>query len=173
MQMYPEQIVHALINESFHSRRLFVGLFVIVNIAMLAAGLLWPKSYVASTSIIVDEKNIIEPLMKGAAVPTEMADRNRNAPEVILGGRVINEVLERGGWLANRPALEREALLEQIKARTTITPVGRDVIKIDYRDSDQDRTLLVTKAFAELFIQDRKSTRLNSSHLGISYAVFC
>jgi polysaccharide chain length determinant protein (PEP-CTERM system associated) len=154
MQMYPEQIVHALINESFHSRRLFVGLFVIVNIAMLAAGLLWPKSYVASTSIIMDEKNIIEPLMKGAAVPTEMADRNRNAREVILGGRVMNQVLERGGWLANRPALEREALIEQIKARTTITPVGRDVIKIDYRDSDQDRTLLVTKAFAELFIQE-------------------
>src|SRR5258705_7199915 len=26
---------------------------------------------------------------------------------------------------------------------------------------------------AQLFQQDRKSTRLNSSHLGISYAVFC
>src|SRR5262245_65173622 len=27
--------------------------------------------------------------------------------------------------------------------------------------------------FASLSVQDRKSTRLNSSHLGISYAVFC
>src|SRR5437899_5534879 len=26
---------------------------------------------------------------------------------------------------------------------------------------------------AEAIVQDRKSTRLNSSHLGISYAVFC
>src|SRR5947199_2930831 len=26
---------------------------------------------------------------------------------------------------------------------------------------------------AQAFLQDRKSTRLNSSHLGISYAVFC
>src|SRR5437899_10175156 len=26
---------------------------------------------------------------------------------------------------------------------------------------------------AEYFLRDRKSTRLNSSHLGISYAVFC
>jgi len=155
MQIYPEQIAHALINESFHSRRLFVGMFVIVNVAMLAAGLLWPKSYVASTSIIVDDKSIIEPLMKGAAVPTEMADRNRNAREVILGGRVMNQIFERGGWLTDRAtALEREALIEQIKARTTITPVGKDVIKIDYRDSDQERTLLVTKAFAELYIQE-------------------
>src|SRR5258705_1992730 len=32
-----------------------------------------------------------------------------------------------------------------------------------------------TAEFADLvsYIQDRKSTRLNSSHLGISYAVFC
>src|SRR5262245_64079039 len=27
--------------------------------------------------------------------------------------------------------------------------------------------------FASLSLRDRKSTRLNSSHLGISYAVFC
>src|SRR5258705_9082367 len=30
-----------------------------------------------------------------------------------------------------------------------------------------------TKAYASAFLSDRKSTRLNSSHLGISYAVFC
>src|ERR1039458_667356 len=36
--------------------------------------------------------------------------------------------------------------------------------------------LLALKAFegvAAILIPDRKSTRLNSSHLGISYAVFC
>src|SRR5690625_6807794 len=29
------------------------------------------------------------------------------------------------------------------------------------------------QALAQLFCQDRKSTRLNSSHVAISYAVFC
>src|ERR1035438_10858432 len=29
------------------------------------------------------------------------------------------------------------------------------------------------RGLAEVLITDRKSTRLNSSHLGISYAVFC
>ena len=155
MQMYPEQIAKALINESFHSRRLVVAMFVIVNVVMLTAGLLWPKSYMGSTSIIVDEKSIMEPLMKGAAVATETADRNRNAREVILGRRIMGQVLERAGWLADHPtALEQEALIEHIKARTTITPVGRDVIKIEYRDSDQERTLFVTKTFADLFIQE-------------------
>src|SRR5438045_6971816 len=34
-------------------------------------------------------------------------------------------------------------------------------------------TLLAHRADAADVLQDRKSTRLNSSHLGISYAVFC
>ena len=155
MQMYPEQIVKALINESFHSRRLVVGMFVIVNVVMLTAGLLWPKSYTGSTSIVVDDKSVMEPLMKGAAVVSETADRNRNVREVILGRRITGQVLERAGWLADHPtALEQEGLIEHIKARTTVTPVGRDIIKIEYRDSDQGRTLFVTQTFAELFIQE-------------------
>src|SRR5262245_63082138 len=36
-----------------------------------------------------------------------------------------------------------------------------------------DRKLLGEGARLELRPEDRKSTRLNSSHLGISYAVFC
>jgi len=93
--------------------------------------------------------------MKGAAVATETADRNRNVREVILGCRILGQVLERAGWLADHPTvLEQEGLIERIKARTTVTPVGRDVIKIEYRDNDQERTLFVTKTFADLFIQE-------------------
>src|SRR3712207_8106629 len=35
------------------------------------------------------------------------------------------------------------------------------------------RTNAQSRVFEEVFIRDRKSTRLNSSHANISYAVFC
>src|SRR5205814_10376811 len=38
---------------------------------------------------------------------------------------------------------------------------------------EADLDVLVQTQAADLGRQDRKSTRLNSSHLGISYAVFC
>src|SRR5258705_6723361 len=38
---------------------------------------------------------------------------------------------------------------------------------------DQDELDLLVRADHEDQARDRKSTRLNSSHLGISYAVFC
>src|ERR1035441_10939913 len=42
--------------------------------------------------------------------------------------------------------------------------------RVNVRKDDCD---LISPAVSEIRYTDRKSTRLNSSHLGISYAVFC
>src|SRR6266513_5624018 len=115
MHLLPEQIAKALITESFYSRRLIVRIFVIVNVALLTAGMLWPKGYTASTSILVDERTIIQPLMQGAAVATDALDRSKNAREVIFGRKIMEQVLEHGGWSKSIPSEELERLIEEIK----------------------------------------------------------
>src|SRR5258708_9057383 len=51
-----------------------------------------------------------------------------------------------------------------------VLPVGLEIERGDDVAADQDRQ----REIAELaFLLDRKSTRLNSSHQIISYAVFC
>src|SRR5437899_6519800 len=42
-----------------------------------------------------------------------------------------------------------------------------------WRESSVTATICPPKQSAQIRVRDRKSTRLNSSHLGISYAVFC
>jgi len=152
--MLPEQIAKTLITELFHSRRLVVAIFVIVNAAMLAAGLLWPKGYTASTSILVDERTIIQPLMQGAAVATDALDRSKNAREVIFGRKIMDLVLEYGGWLKAGPSVEeRELIIEGIKKRTVISTVGKNILRIEYQDAEPERASQVTEKFAELFMQ--------------------
>jgi len=169
MQMYPDQIAKVLITESFHSRRLVVGIFVVVNAAMLAAGLLWPKGYTASTSILVDERTIIQPLMAGAAVATDALDRSKNAREVIFGRKIMDLVLEYGGWLKATPSVEeRERLIEQIKMRTAISTVGKNILRIEYRDADPERAFRVTEKFAELFMQE--SIAAKAAESGAAFA---
>src|SRR5438067_13395911 len=86
-------------------------------------------------------------------------------------------------------------LLIQRPPKSTLFPYttlfrSRD-LKISFRHPDQKITADVANAIAEVFIkqnfeaktgkftatsdwlEDRKSTRLNSSHVSISYAVFC
>ena len=170
MQMYPEQVARALVNESFHSRRLVVGIFVLANAAMLAAGLYWPKLYTASTSILVDEKNIIQPLMHGAAVATDATDRSKNAREVIFGRKIMESVLEHGGWLQGQPAAqEQEHIIEQIKKRTTIATVGRNIIRIEYRDDTAERAFRVTVKIAELFMQESIAAKAAESSAAFEF----
>jgi len=170
MQMYPEQIAKALVNESFHSRRLVVGVFVFVNVAILIAGLLWPKGYTASTTILVDEKNIIQPLMQGAAVATEVGDRGRNAREVIFGRKIMDRVVEHGGWLNKGPTPEeQERIIEGIRKRTSVSTVGRSIIKIEYRDDDPERSFRTTQKFAELFIQESIAAKAAESRAAFDF----
>ncbi len=164
MQMYPEQIAKALVNETFHSRRLVVGLFVVVNAAMLTAGWFWPKGYTASTSILVEEKNIIMPLMQGAAVATEVTDRSKNAREVIFGRKIMDPVLEYGGWLSTQPsAEERELIIEGIKKRMVISTVGKNILRIEYRDIDPRSSNLEARGGSD----SEMSTRMNELHTRI------
>src|SRR5256885_7073946 len=51
--------------------------------------------------------------------------------------------------------------------------LGRDWLVREHADPDTTATLDVTRDRAASRFEDRKSTRLNSSHLVISYAVFC
>jgi len=167
--MLPEQIAKALISESFHSRRLVVAIFVIVNAATLVGGWLWPKGYTASTSILVDERTIIQPLMAGAAVATDALDRSKNAREVIFGRKIMDVVLEYGGWLKDKPSVgERELLIEDIKKRTAISTVGKNILRIEYRDVDPERAFRVTGKFAELFMQE--SIAAKAAESGAAFA---
>src|SRR5882762_6327245 len=170
MDLLPEQIAKALISESFHSRRLVVGIFVVVNAVMLVAGLLWPKGYTASTSILVDERTIIQPLMAGAAVATDALDRSKNAREVIFGRRIMDLVLEYGGWLQTQPSVEeREFIIEEIKKRTVISTVGKNILRIEYRDDDPQRAFRVTDKFAELFMQESIAAKAAESKAAFDF----
>src|SRR5882672_9856547 len=168
--MLPEQIAKALITESFHSRRLVVAIFVIVNAVALTVGWLWPKGYTASTSILVDERNIIQPLMQGAAVATDALDRSKNAREIIFGRKIMDTILDYGGWLKANPSVEeRETLIDAIKRQTSITPVGKNILRIEYRDADPDRAFRVTEKVADLFMQESITAKAAESRAAFAF----
>ncbi len=147
-----------------------VGLFVGIAMTLLIAGLVWPKGYMASTTILVEERNIIQPLMQGAAVTTEVADRGRLAREIIFGRKLMNQILGDAGWLkGNISPIEQEELIKKLTQRTTITNVGRNLIKLDYRDDDAQRAYLTTKRYAEIFIAESLAAKAAESQRAFEF----
>src|SRR5438045_7899700 len=98
--------------------------------------------------------------------------------DILLVGDSLNQVL------AGAPST-LSATLEQMIYHTTMVRRGSehamvvcDMPFLTYQVSPEDAVRNCGRAMKEtnchaVKIEDRKSTRLNSSHLGISYAVFC
>jgi len=151
-------------SEAKRRRVSLVVLFASVALIGLVAGFLWPKKFVASTSILVQESNIIKPLMEGRAVATNNADRASIAREVIFSRKIMGEILQTGGWMDKQPgALEQERIIEAIKDRTSISNLRENLIRIEYADSDPERSWRVTRRLAELFIQESLAAKENES----------
>src|SRR5262245_64138933 len=83
---------------------------------------------------------------------------NQNDWDYIVGGAESETTLRR-----NRMAFDSVAFRPRVL---------RDVSKVDTSVNEFGRKLRLPVVLAPVG-SDRKSTRLNSSHLGISYAVFC
>lgn len=143
---------------------LLAGIFATIAMLFLFAGLLLPKKFTSSTIILVEDRNIIAPLMEGRAVATSVVDRASILRQVAFSRRVMDEILKTGGWAADAPSpLEQEKLIEKIIARTAVTNPRQNLIEISYSDSDAERAYRVTKRFAELVIQESLHTKERES----------
>ncbi|MCK4707530.1 MAG: hypothetical protein KAU21_02850, partial [Gammaproteobacteria bacterium] len=170
MQYSLEELIKLVINECIIRRKLLVSLFVLIRISVLAVGYTWPKKYMSSAVIYVDDRNIIQPLMQGAAVATEQRDHARNSREIILGSRIMNSILEVAGWLDKDPSpIEKEKYIEYIRARTSIKNVGQNLIKIEYQDNNSRKAYLTVKQMAALFIEAGKEEKVEESRAAFEF----
>jgi polysaccharide chain length determinant protein (PEP-CTERM system associated) len=133
---------------------LIAGGLVIVIIAV-AVGAAWPARYESSVSIYIERQNIIDPLMAGRAVRTEVADTARNAQERIYNRGLMLEALERSERMpVERDSLAEEHALMRLRARTSVRTVGDNLVRITYEDNTAEDAFEMTKILAELFMAD-------------------
>jgi polysaccharide chain length determinant protein (PEP-CTERM system associated) len=164
------QVFRSLAHDVIQYKTVVVVLFVLINLAAVAVGLAWPKTYTSSSTIFVEEKNIIQPLMQGTAVATDVRDRAGVAKELLFGRKNLERVLDRAGWFDKNPTdIEKDRMMEQVKARTRILNVGRNLIKIEYRDSDAERAFKTTEKFAEIFVQESVGTQTSESQAAFDF----
>jgi polysaccharide chain length determinant protein (PEP-CTERM system associated) len=157
-------LVPALLNEA-RRRRLALGIaFALIALAALTAGMLWPRKYVASTTILAQESSIITPLMEGAAAPTANKNRANMARDVIFSRKVMAKVLDAGGWMVTNPTpVEQDRIAEGIKSRTQVQILHDNLITITYSDNNARRTYEVARAFAQLFISESLASKQRES----------
>ena len=160
----PNELIPVLVSEGRRRIVPMVAIFAGIALLTLLIGLLVPQSYSASTTILAQESDIIQPLLEGRAVATGVIDRAGIARQVIYSRRVMEDILKSGGWLDENPTpLQRDRLMEEIQSRIRITAPRVNLVEISYRDSDARRTFEVTDRLAELFIKESLATKERES----------
>lgn len=140
--------------EALRRRVTLAVIFAVVALLALTIGVFWPKKFVASTTILVQQNNVIKPLTEGIAATTEVAGRADIAREIIFSQDSLNELLTAGGWdAAKLSPLDRDRLIDRIKGHTSIVTAKNDLLlSISYNDSDPGRAYNLTKDMAQMFI---------------------
>jgi len=130
-------LISVLLAEARRRMVTLTTLFAVIAVAALLIGITLPRKYESSTTILVQESNIVTGLMEGRAVATGVADRASIAREVIFSRKVLSGILETGGWLVGNPSpLDQDRMSEAITKRTTISSPRDNLIQIAYSDSD-------------------------------------
>ena len=164
MASWANNIIKILLQELIYRRSFVIIAFSIISIVMVTIGANWPKMYTSYTTIFVEEENILGPLMEGAAVQTDVIDRAAIAREIIFGHKIMFKLLEQEGLaeLNPDPAVQ-ERLINTLKNSMNISNVRRNLIKIEFKDNDPERSYRITSSLAKLFIEESLKSKAQQS----------
>jgi polysaccharide chain length determinant protein (PEP-CTERM system associated) len=164
-ELQPDELLLILYKEARKRIVAIAATFAAITLLTLVVGMvIIPRSYTASTTILAQDSDIIQPLLEGRAVTTGVADRAGRARQILYSRRVLEQILEIGGWTARNPsAIERDRLMEDIRKATMVSSPRPDLVQIDYRDTDPERAYRVTEAFGSLFIEETLAAKERES----------
>lgn len=155
MSNSPRQMLIIIMKETWRRRNLSVFLLVTFSLSVLVVSLNWPKIYVSTSVIEVDEQNILTPLLEGSAVATAVKDHARNAKQLIFSKRskenVLNKLSEETEQMTDK---EKETFWDDIQDSVVVDSLGGNLLEISYYSVDPFRAKFFAITLTDFFITE-------------------
>ena len=170
MDMDLQRTIRMLLRECYR-RRLLIGLaFLITSVSLTGIGATWPKLYQSSTTIYMEEHDIIEPLMKGTVVRPNMNTEMRNVKEIINGRTMLAKLMKDEGWVdESTPPKQVDNRLDSLRQRITVDNTGDNLFQISYRDPNAERAYETTEKLAAMFMDEMKAQKQRESQSAFDF----
>lgn len=155
---YVRDILRALKAELVRFRGLAALLFALVFAAILVAAIQWPKYYRSEASVKMDNTNVIEPLLRGAAEVSN-PDQTEKVADILYSRRFLIKVLTILD--PESVQLEPEALefaLINLSSHMEVT-TNKLVSTIAFLSSDPDDAYETLSTIVNTFISDRQAEK--------------
>ncbi|MHB1512470.1 MAG: hypothetical protein ACYCTF_03735 [Acidiferrobacter sp.] len=165
MRLTFEQNAQILGKEAFSHRRFVAGTFIAVTALATVVGLLWPRTYQSTSLILVNNKRLITPLIKGAAYQPDVGQqRAKIAQDLITSHEILMPALAKAGLFKKSMSPRKKAvILKSMRGQASVMDLGKNLISVSFKDSDPARAHRVTAAVVAQFIAQDQTAALNQS----------
>ena len=155
MQVSQADLIKFTFIELWRIRKLAVIGFFLISLSALSVGWYWPRVYVSSSTILVDDQNILAPLMEGTAVATSVKDHAKNAWKLLTGQFAKSEMETFiADEIVGYSDAEKELLWEKIKYKTKISNLGKNLISVKFTSGDPHDAKKYATFFTDMFINE-------------------
>jgi polysaccharide chain length determinant protein (PEP-CTERM system associated) len=139
--------------------------FVVVSFLVLGAGFVWPYKYQSEVVIVVDDSNIIGPLMEGRAVTTEISERTSTATELLKSRQILESLAtDTEIFGTSQPTPEQfESRISALRSQLSVKPRGKNYFGISYTSTSQLDSFRIAQRLGQLFLEQSRSRKRQES----------
>ena len=135
-------------------RWFFIMPSVAIIVVAMIVGLCLPRIYEAETILLIQDQQVINPLIEGLAVATPVSERLRTLREEILSwtslSRLANELkLDRGA----KSPIAFERLIKRLQSDINVRMRGKDLVAISYEDPDPVLAQTLVNTITNIYMQ--------------------
>mgnify|MGYP001580447962 CR=1 FL=1 len=144
-----------------HKRRYLALAVALVVVSLFTWGsFLWPKTYEASSTVFVEKSSIMNPLIQGAGVSGNVAERVKNLRDRMTSMNIIERVVKKLDLNVKSKSDEQsDALVEGIQRKVEVTVKGErnketDLFIISYSGKDPKTVRDIVNTLVSEYIEE-------------------
>lgn len=165
-----EQNLKILAAEAMTHRRFVINTFLATVALLVVVGIFWPRTYVSSATIVVDDRSLMTPLLRDDTRQTGIMDRAKIAQQLIQSREAIHQAMINAGLLhGNVSAAEEARMMAGIRKHITVTNAGNNLIRIAYADKDPTRAYQVTQTLVQSFLAQTQGMSSRESRVAYDF----
>lgn len=154
----------------FRRKHLFLYPFLLTVMVVVIASFVMPKTYISSSVILIEEEDVINPLISGLAVSTTVSDRLRILREQILSWKSLTELTKRLKLDSNvKSQYSYEELIKGLRKDISVESRGDQLVMISYNGDNPETVQQVAKALTDIFIQQNVDAKTRETDVAVSF----
>lgn len=146
--------IHYYIRMIIRRKWLFILPFLALYIPFLVASFALPKVYQARSTVLIEEKKVVNPLLQNLAISTTVGERITALREEILAWPRLFQLVERLELNKDvQGAIELERLISKIRENISLTLKSKEILQISYFGEDPSNAQKLVNTLCDILIQ--------------------